>query len=136
MIELITCGATHGFLPLLESDSGIYSQVQLAVDTHEKFFGRHPKGIWLPECAYRPKEYKDGKMREAIDYWLKNSGIEYFFVESHGILDAEMIESKNNIGLHTNFGFNLETGVSVFGRNKNTSRQVWDSKIGYPGDEY
>ncbi|MFX1452791.1 MAG: 1,4-alpha-glucan branching protein, partial [Promethearchaeota archaeon] len=25
MIELITCGATHGFLPLFESDSGIFS---------------------------------------------------------------------------------------------------------------
>ena len=34
MIELITCGATHGFLPLFESDSGIFSQIQLAVDSH------------------------------------------------------------------------------------------------------
>ena len=136
MIELITCGATHGFLPLFESDSGIHSQIQLAVDTHEKYFGKHPKGIWLPECAYRPKEFQDGKAREAIDYWLNNSGIEYFFVDSHGILDAEMIESKNAIGLNTNYGFNLETGVSVFGRNKKTSRQVWDAKIGYPGDGY
>ncbi|MFX1275426.1 MAG: glycoside hydrolase family 57 protein [Promethearchaeota archaeon] len=136
MIELITCGATHGFLPLLESDSGIYSQIQLAVDTHKKYFGKLPRGIWLPECAYRPREYKDGKVREAIDYWLEYSGIEYFFVDAHGILDADIIERKNDIGLNTNFGYNLETGVSVFGRNKNTSRQVWDSKIGYPGDGY
>ncbi|MFX1238122.1 MAG: 1,4-alpha-glucan branching protein domain-containing protein [Promethearchaeota archaeon] len=136
MIELNTCAATHGFLPLLKSDSGIFSQVQLAVDTHEKYFGQPPKGIWIPECAYRPKEYRDGKVREAIDYWLHNSGIEYFFVDSHGILDAEIIEQKNDIGLHTNFGYNLETGVSVFGRNKKSSRQVWDPRIGYPGDEY
>ncbi len=134
MIELITCGATHGFLPLFESDSGIFSQIQLAVDTHKKYFGKPPKGIWLPECAYRPQEYRDGRLRESIDYWVNNSGIEYFFVDSHGILDAEMIESKNDIGLYTNFGYNLETGVSVFGRNKNTSRQVWDAQIGYPGD--
>ncbi|MBN1802546.1 MAG: DUF1957 domain-containing protein [Candidatus Lokiarchaeota archaeon] len=136
MIELITCAATHGFLPLLESDSGIFSQVQLAVDTHKKCFGKAPRGIWIPECAYRPKEYKDGKVRESIDYWLHNSGIEYFFVDSHGILDAEIIESKNDIGLNTNFGYNLETGVSVFGRNQNSSRQVWDPRIGYPGDGY
>ena len=134
MIELITCGATHGFLPLLESDSGIFSQIQLAVDTHKKHFGKQPRGIWLPECAYRPQEYRDGRLREAIDYWLNNSGVEYFFVDSHGILDAEMIENKNDVGLNTNFGYNLETGVSVFGRNKNTSRQVWDAEIGYPGD--
>jgi 1,4-alpha-glucan branching enzyme len=136
MIELITCGATHGFLPLFESDSGIFSQIQLAVDTHKKYFSRDPKGIWLPECAYRPKEYKKGKFRESIDYWLNNSGIKYFFVDSHGILDAENIENKNDRGLTTNLGYNLETGVSVFGRNKNTSRQVWDAKIGYPGNGY
>ncbi|MFX0030709.1 MAG: 1,4-alpha-glucan branching protein, partial [Candidatus Hermodarchaeota archaeon] len=135
MIELITCGATHGFLPLLESDSGIFTQIQLAVDTYKKYFTREPKGIWLPECAYRPKEFKNGKVRESIDYWLNNSGIEYFFVDTHGIIEAEIIEQRNEIGLNTNFGYNLETGVSVFGRNKNTSRQVWDAKIGYPGNE-
>ncbi|MHA2007845.1 MAG: glycoside hydrolase family 57 protein [Promethearchaeota archaeon] len=135
-IELITCGVTHGFLPLLNGDSAIFAQIQLAVDTHKKYFSRIPKGIWLPECAYRPKEYKDGKVRESIDYWLNNSGIEYFFVESHGILDAEILEQRNDIGLNTKFGYSLETGVSVFGRNKTTSRQVWDAKIGYPGDEY
>jgi 1,4-alpha-glucan branching enzyme len=136
MVELITCAATHGFLPLFEYDSGIFSQIQTAVDTHKKYFNSDPKGIWLPECAYRPKEYKDGTLRESIDYWLKNSGIEYFFVDSHGILNAEILEKKNEIGLNTNFGYNLETGVLVFGRNKNTSRQVWDAEIGYPGNEY
>jgi len=136
MIELITCGATHGFLPLFESDSGVFSQIQLAVDTHKKHFGREPKGIWLPECAYRPKEYKNGNVRESIDYWVNNSGIEYFFVDSHGILTAEIIEQKNDLGLITNFGYTLQSSVSVFGRNKNTSIQVWDAKIGYPGNKY
>ncbi|MFW9902400.1 MAG: 1,4-alpha-glucan branching protein domain-containing protein [Candidatus Thorarchaeota archaeon] len=136
MIELITCGATHGFLPLFESDSGIFSQIQLAVDSHREHFQRDPKGIWLPECAYRPQEYKNDKFRESIDYWLNNSGIKYFFVDSHGILNAEIIEQKNIIRLDTNYGYNLETGVSVFGRNKKISRQVWDAKVGYPGNEY
>ncbi len=136
MIELITCGATHGFLPLFESDSGIFSQIQLAVDNYKKYFNKEPKGFWLPECAYRPKDYRNGKVRESIDYWLNNSGIEYFFVDSHGILNAEILEHKNEIGLNTNFGYTLKTGLSVFGRNKRTSRQVWDAEIGYPGNEY
>ena len=136
MIELITCGATHGFLPLMEHDSGIFSQIQLAVDTHKKYFGKAPRGIWLPECAYRPREVKNGQVREGIDYWLHNSGIEYFFVDSHGIMDAELLESCNDLGLTTKFGYQLESGVSVFGRNLKTSRQVWDAKMGYPGDPY
>jgi 1,4-alpha-glucan branching enzyme len=134
MVELITSAATHGFLPLFKRDSGIFSQIQLGVDTYKKYFNCNPKGFWLPECAYRPKEIKNGQVRESIDYWLHNSGIEYFFVDAHGILTAEIIEQKNEIGLDTNFGYNLETGVSVYGRNKKSSRQVWDAKIGYPGD--
>ncbi len=136
MIELITCGATHGFLPLFESDSGIFSQIQLAVDIHKKYFNQEPKGIWLPECAYRPEIYNDGKFRESVEYWLDNSGLEYFFVDSHGIIDAEIIQQRNEIGLNTNFGYNLQNGISVLGRNKTISKQVWDAKIGYPGNEF
>jgi 1,4-alpha-glucan branching enzyme len=134
IIEIITSCATHGFLPLFHHESGIFSQIQAGVDTYKKYFNRDPKGFWLPECAYRPKEVKNGKVREGLDYWLNNSGIEYFFVDSHGILNAEILENKNDIELNTNYGYKLKTGVKTFGRNIKTSRQVWDSKIGYPGD--
>ncbi len=53
-IEIITCGATHGYFPLLGTDSSIRAQVKTGVETHERFFGRKPRGIWLPECGYRP----------------------------------------------------------------------------------
>ena len=53
-IEIITCGATHGYFPLLGTDSSIRAQVKTGVETHERFFSRKPRGIWLPECGYRP----------------------------------------------------------------------------------
>ena len=54
-IEIITSCATHGYLPLLGTDEACLAQVKLGVETYRKHFGRDPKGIWLPECAYRPR---------------------------------------------------------------------------------
>ncbi|MFA6471520.1 MAG: hypothetical protein WCU00_05700, partial [Candidatus Latescibacterota bacterium] len=53
-IEIITCAATHGYLPLLGEDTAVQAQIKLGVATYKKHFGRQPRGIWLPECAYRP----------------------------------------------------------------------------------
>ena len=86
VIEILTSAATHGLLPLMKYDSSIYSQVQLGVDTYRKYFERDPKGFWLPECAYRPREWSDfhNRERKAIDEWLAEAGIQYFFVENVG----------------------------------------------------
>lgn len=54
MIEIMTCGATHGYMPLLGTDESVRAQVQTAVTTHKRHLGRHPRGIWIPECGYRP----------------------------------------------------------------------------------
>lgn len=54
VLELLTCGATHGYYPLLSRDESLDVQTRLAVATHQKHFGKQPRGIWLPECAYRP----------------------------------------------------------------------------------
>src|SRR5881296_639719 len=53
-IEILTCAATHGYLPLLSRDESIHLQLRTAVETHKRHFGVAPRGIWLPECAYRP----------------------------------------------------------------------------------
>ena len=37
-IEIITCGATHGYFPLLGTDSSIRAQVKTGVETHERYF--------------------------------------------------------------------------------------------------
>ena len=75
-LEILTCTATHGFIPLMNSESAWRDQVQTAVRTHEHFFGVRPRGMWLAECGYE----------EGIDKILVEAGIEYTFVDSHGIL--------------------------------------------------
>ena len=91
-IEIITCGATHGYMPLLSQDVSCQTQVKMAKTSYKRYFGKDPRGIWLPECAYRPgyewsppveveglaKSYP----RKGVEEFLSENGIEYFFVDS------------------------------------------------------
>ena len=92
-IEIITCAATHGYLPLLSRDESIHLQLRTAVETHKRHFGVAPRGIWLPECAYRPRyEWTpptgrergvERRMRPGIEELLAVHGLEYFVADSH-----------------------------------------------------
>jgi len=54
-IEIITCAATHGYLPLIGLQGEVVkAQIEMALKTYHRFFVRYPKGLWLPECAYNP----------------------------------------------------------------------------------
>ena len=90
-IEIITCAATHGYLPLLSQDSCVRAQVQIGVETYRHHFGRDPKGIWLPECAYRPgyawkspiEEDGVAVPRKGVEEFLSEVGIRYTIIDSH-----------------------------------------------------
>jgi 1,4-alpha-glucan branching enzyme len=118
-LEIITCGATHGFLPLMEVPEAVRAQVQVAVQHYRSVFGSDPVGIWLPECGYRP-----GQERHLVD-----AGLRYTFLEAHGILDADPRPSS---GVHAPI---VSPGrVFFLGRDQESSRQVWSAESGYPGD--
>jgi 1,4-alpha-glucan branching enzyme len=90
-LELISCGATHGFLPLLARDESIRLQLGLGRAEHRRIFGRLPDGLWLPECAYRPQGVwaplpsapGAGSTRRGIEEHVAEAGFRYFFVDSH-----------------------------------------------------
>jgi 1,4-alpha-glucan branching enzyme len=92
-LEIITCAATHGYLPLLSRDESIHLQLRTAVETHKRHFGRAPRGIWLPECAYRPRyewtpptgpdRGRERHMRPGLEELLAAHGLEYFVADSH-----------------------------------------------------
>ena len=119
-LEIITCGATHGYFPILYvNEKTVRAQIGIGVQTYKKYFGKNPRGIWLPECGYVPEAEK----------YLKEFGIEYIITETHGVLYADPtpiygtfapIVSPNNI--------------VAFARDVESSRQVWSSINGYPGD--
>lgn len=119
-LELITCAATHGFLPLMLNDKAARAQIELGCREFERHFGRRPRGIWLPECGYRP----------GIDPMLCDSGIEYFFTDAHGVLFAE---PRPKYGVYAPI-ICPDSGVAVFARDTESSKQVWSALEGYPGD--
>lgn len=85
-IEITTSAATHGYLPLLSRDSSIYGQLRTGVESYKRLFGRSPRAVWLPECAYRPAYVNDeGVVRPAIEEFLSLLGLGCFFSETHAI---------------------------------------------------
>jgi len=88
-IELISSGATHGFLPLLARDESIQLQLLAGRAEHERLFGVSPSGCWLPECAYRPRgrwaplPEVTPRMRVGIESHLEAAGYRFIVVDSH-----------------------------------------------------
>lgn len=119
-LEIVTCGATHGFLPLMrERPEAVEAQIAVAADHYRRTFGRGPAGIWNAECGYFP----------GVEDVLARHGIQYFFVDSHGVLFGS---KRPRWGVFA--PVTTAAGVAAFGRDQESSRSVWSAELGYPGD--
>ncbi|HKX29382.1 MAG TPA: 1,4-alpha-glucan branching protein domain-containing protein [Blastocatellia bacterium] len=118
-LEIISCCATHGFLPLMSNEAVKRAQILIARDNYVKHFGRPPRGMWLAECAFNPGD----------DRYLREAGIKFFIADAHAILYGNP-RPRRGIYAPTI----TPTGVAVFARDTETSEQVWSSQTGYPGD--
>jgi len=119
-VELITSAATHGFLPLMGGiTQSVEAQVAIGVSSFKKHFGSNPEGFWLPECGFYP----------GVDSILARYGIRYTFTDTHGVLYAS---PRPKYGVYA--PVYCRSGVAVFGRDPESSKQVWSADEGYPGD--
>jgi 1,4-alpha-glucan branching enzyme len=100
-LEIMTCAATHGYLPLLGLEKSINLQLSQGKATYERHFGRPPRGIWLPECAYRPRYrweppfstplYKTPMERSGIEEHLAAHELRFFVVDTHLLAGGKAI---------------------------------------------
>jgi 1,4-alpha-glucan branching enzyme len=171
LIEIITSAATHGYLPLLGTDESVRAQIRTAVATHIRQLGRHPRGIWVPECGYRPagfwiypvlpdgpNESHPGFERIGIEQALSESGIDYFFVDTHLVershrfaspygppesrlpRDPELEQATHGPRrslyqpYYVDGPYDKRFATTVFPRDPSTGLQVWSGDTGYPGD--
>jgi 1,4-alpha-glucan branching enzyme len=106
LIEIITCAATHGYMPLLGTDESVRAQVQTAVAVHERHLGKRPRGIWAPECGYRPSglwsypildnngsPFAPDFDRIGIEQALRESNLDFFFVDAHLVEESARTHS-------------------------------------------
>ncbi|MGM0608044.1 MAG: glycoside hydrolase family 57 protein [Candidatus Muiribacteriota bacterium] len=118
-LELITCSATHGFFPLMVNKEAKNAQLRQAVRCFRKNTGTNPRGIWNAECGYYPGD----------DSLLEKNGLRFFFTDAHGILYSD---PRPKYGVFA--PIYCESKVAAFGRDIESSKSVWSSKEGYPGD--
>jgi 1,4-alpha-glucan branching enzyme len=140
-IEILTSGATHGYLPMLDPAS-VNAQLAVGTRTTRRHTGIDSRGIWLPECAYAP----------GLEEILEAYGLTHFFS------DAALLGGKRLVGDGHRFdrrrsGDALsaplvdpsavdvlrpylvrESRVAVVARHDTVSGQVWSAMMGYPGD--
>src|SRR5437870_11906187 len=102
LIDVITCAATHGFLPLLAMNpAAVRAQVEVAAAEYRRFFGRGAEGFWLPECAYQP----------GLDAELARAGFRYFFVDTHGL---SLASPRPVYGVYAPIA--CPSGIAAYGR--------------------
>jgi 1,4-alpha-glucan branching enzyme len=120
VLEIITSAATHGFLPLMEScPEAVRAQIFIARDHYREMFGRDPAGIWLPECAYVP----------GLDQVLQAANLRWFVLDAHGLMFGQ---PRPRYAIYAPCF--TPAGPAAFGRDRDSSRQVWSAEEGYPGD--
>jgi 1,4-alpha-glucan branching enzyme len=119
-LEIIACAGTHGFLPALSVNAAaVRAQLVIGAQQYADAFGCRARGIWLPECGFYP----------GLDAVVREAGCRYFFVDTHAVHNAA---SRTHYGPYA--PLYCPSGVAAFARDEESSKQVWSSVEGYPGD--
>jgi 1,4-alpha-glucan branching enzyme len=163
-IQLLTSNATHAYMPLLLNDQMLRAQMAAGTMTSEKRLGGiKSRGMWLPECAYRPTWehwmpavlYDNPRSRGGLEYFIADAGVTHFFVDSHmvgqgqplGTLENGNFKGVNETQVHWDRGRGWKDPLQpvgvisepappkcfAFARHPRVSEQVWSGSIGYPG---
>jgi len=112
-------------MPLLSQDVSCQVQVKAAKASYKHHFGREPRGIWLPECAYRPsyewsppvktEGLPDSYPRKGVEEFLSENGLQYFFVDSATLKGGKAIGVECNVLEEKSVQAALDAVIKEFG---------------------
>jgi 1,4-alpha-glucan branching enzyme len=163
-LQVLTSNATHCYMPLVLNDEMLAAQMKVGTRTSKKHLGVAPRGMWLPECAYRPEWqswnpsvlYDNPRHRVGVENFIAAAGVTHFFVDTHlitggnvmGTFDNQQFKAGNDDMLAWDrakgwrepmepvgvVSWQRPPDVFAFARHPRVSEQVWSGSIGYPGD--
>jgi 1,4-alpha-glucan branching enzyme len=140
LIEIMTCGLTHAYLPLLDFEQSTRMQIASSVKMHELYFAHKPRAIFLPECGYAPKligengEYylEDIILEQSINMIVLDQQHSMKYVDSeHDVVRIlpESLRPLSQVRLQKTY---KNQSLKVLIRHKSASDKVWSEKSGYP----
>jgi len=119
-VELITSGATHAFLPMYRDlPEAVAAQVETAIVSHRRVFGKHPAGFWLPQLGWYP----------GVGDVLKSYNVQYTVVTTRGALLGDPLPIRGSFA-----PVQSRSGLAVFVRDAGATKAVWSDTEGYPSD--
>jgi 1,4-alpha-glucan branching enzyme len=162
-IEILSSNATHGYHPLILHDACARAQVRAGLAASERHTGVTPRGVWLPECAYRPDGawtpaaiHGDRRERDGVAETFAAEGVRFFFVDTHLVRGASPVATldgpvatpvppeqvdwdhrrawRSELEPHRVVEGGRVLPLTVLARCPDVSEQVWSGVIGYPGD--
>ena len=118
VVEVIGGPATHPFQPLLADDRLVDAQLRTGLDDAAIRLGRRPRGIWAPECGYRP----------GLETHYAAHGVTHFLADGPTLLGS---------GARTDRAYTVgDSDVVVLGRDLDVTYRVWSPRSGYPGGRW
>lgn len=118
-VEVMTCNATHGLVPVLQDRESTRAQVREAIKTHERALGFRPRGIWLPECGMHPDALEALAEENLIFTFSEDRAVRFAWPPPAHDVYRPLWSPE---------------GVAVFPRDPGSAKEVWSAADGYPGD--
>ena len=118
-VEIMTCNATHGIVPVLQDLDVARAQVKEAVKTHERCLGFRPRGIWLPECSIHPLSLQACAEENLCFTFSEDRAVRFAWPPPQHDVYRPIWSPE---------------GVGVFPRDPGSAKEVWSASEGYPGD--
>ncbi len=119
-IEILGGPATHAFQPTL-TGPWVGFGLRSGLDDSALRLGSRPRGVWLPECGYRP----------GLESVLAAAGA------GHLVVEPTTIPAEGEPGGSDSAVFELaDSGVIGLRYDRHVTDRVWSASAGYPGGQW